>query len=118
MASKLKKHQNQEANNPNQTHNISPLKWTGSKVALVELMYALHTEGVLNNGDPSLNETAKNMESKNNIAVSMTENRDPYENALAERINGIIKTEFNLYSSTLGFEQTRNKISKSIKSYK
>jgi transposase InsO family protein len=54
---------------------------------------------------------------KNNIAISMTENGDPYENALAERMNGIIKTEFNLYSSLLGFEQTRNKISKSIKSY-
>jgi transposase InsO family protein len=54
---------------------------------------------------------------KNNIAISMTENGDPYENALAERMNGIIKTEFNLYSSILGFEQTRNQISKSIKSY-
>jgi len=54
---------------------------------------------------------------KNNIAISMTENGDPYENALAERMNGIIKTEFNLYSSLLGFEQTRNQISRSIKSY-
>ena len=51
---------------------------------------------------------------KNNIAISMTENGDPYENALAERMNGIIKTEFNLYSSLLGFEQTKNKISKNI----
>lgn len=54
---------------------------------------------------------------KNNISISMTENGDPYENALAERINGIIKTEFNLYSSPLGFEQTSKQISKSIKSY-
>ena len=54
---------------------------------------------------------------KNNIAISMTENGNPYENALAERVNGIIKTEFNLYSSLLGFEQTRNQINKSIKSY-
>lgn len=54
---------------------------------------------------------------KNNIAISMTENGDPYENALAERVNGIIKTEFNLYSSSLGFEQTTNQINKSIKAY-
>jgi len=54
---------------------------------------------------------------KNNIAISMTENGDPYENALAERVNGIIKTEFNLYSSSLGFEQTSNHINKSIKIY-
>lgn len=54
---------------------------------------------------------------QNNIAISMTENGDPYENALAERINGIIKAEFNLYSSVLGFENTKALIAKSIKSY-
>lgn len=54
---------------------------------------------------------------KNNISISMTENGDPYENALAERVNGIIKTEFNLYGSSLGFEQTGNQIRKSINSY-
>jgi transposase InsO family protein len=32
--------------------------------------------------------------SKNNIKPSMTQNSDPYENAVAERINGIIKQEF------------------------
>jgi len=30
------------------------------------------------------------------IAISMTENGDPYENAIAERVNGILKTEFDL----------------------
>jgi transposase InsO family protein len=54
---------------------------------------------------------------KNNIAISMTENGDPYENALAERVNGIIKTEFNLYSSSLSFDQTAHQVSKSIESY-
>jgi len=53
----------------------------------------------------------------NHIAISMTENGDPYENALAERMNGIIKAEFNLYSSQLGFESTRQLIVKSIKAY-
>jgi transposase InsO family protein len=32
--------------------------------------------------------------SKNNIKPSMTQNSDPYENAVAERINGILKQEF------------------------
>ena len=54
---------------------------------------------------------------KNNIAISMTENGDPYENALAERINGIIKTEFNLYASAVGFEQTKLQIDRSINAY-
>lgn len=54
---------------------------------------------------------------KNNVAISMTENGDPYENALAERMNGIIKAEFNLYNSQAGFEQTKLLIQKSINAY-
>jgi putative transposase len=30
------------------------------------------------------------------IAISMTENGDPYENAIAERVNGILKADFKL----------------------
>jgi transposase InsO family protein len=33
---------------------------------------------------------------KNNIKCSMTQNSDPYENAVAERINGILKQEFSI----------------------
>jgi transposase InsO family protein len=51
------------------------------------------------------------------ISISMTERGDPYENALAERMNGIIKEEFNLYSSPVSFEQTCHKIDSSIKAY-
>ena len=54
---------------------------------------------------------------QNNVAISMTENGDPYENAIAERVNGIIKTEFNLHSSMLGLGQTQKHISKSIANY-
>jgi len=31
-----------------------------------------------------------------NISISMTENGDPYENAIAERVNGILKNEYDL----------------------
>jgi putative transposase len=51
------------------------------------------------------------------IAISMTESGDPYENALAERMNGIIKEEFNLYESHLGFEQTHQRVIDSIAAY-
>jgi hypothetical protein len=37
--------------------------WTGSKVALIELLYALHTEGVFNNGASDLKEIAEYFES-------------------------------------------------------
>lgn len=33
---------------------------------------------------------------QNGIIISMTENGDPYENAIAERLNGILKDEFGL----------------------
>ena len=36
----------------------------------------------------------------NKISISMTENSDPYENAIAERVNGILKTEW-LYDMNL-----------------
>jgi hypothetical protein len=69
IEAKLSKLQNSDKKIPNQPQNTSPLKWTGSKVALVELMYALHNEGVLNHGNLSLNETAKNMEVLFNIEL-------------------------------------------------
>jgi len=34
--------------------------------------------------------------SNNNVSISMTEKSDPYENAIAERVNGILKEEFYL----------------------
>lgn len=55
--------------------------------------------------------------SENNIAISMTTNGDPYENAIAERVNGIIKSEFSLYSSSYGFEETSSLVEKSIMLY-
>jgi putative transposase len=33
---------------------------------------------------------------RNDIQPSMTQNSDPYENAVAERVNGILKQEFNI----------------------
>ena len=54
----------QEQNTIKNPHNVLPstnvqgLKWTGSKASLVELVYALHTEGVFNNGVSGLKEVA------------------------------------------------------------
>ena len=44
---------------------------------------------------------------QNNINTSMTEKYDPYENAIAERINGILKQEFDIakYNSSLEIKQ-------------
>ena len=53
----------------------------------------------------------------NQISISMTQNGDPYENALAERVNGILKTEFNLHSSMHGLKQTYQMVKESIGAY-
>ncbi|MFE3867040.1 RteC domain-containing protein [Flavobacterium sp. LS2P90] len=42
-------------------------KWTGSKVELIELIYALHTEGVFNNGTSGLKEVTTFLETAFNI---------------------------------------------------
>ena len=51
------------------------------------------------------------------IVINITKNGSPYENALAERVNGILKGEFNLYSSAVGFDQTCHLVQTSIQAY-
>lgn len=53
----------------------------------------------------------------NNIAISMTEKGSPYENALAERVNGILKGEFEFYSQNLSFSEMSLHVTRSINSY-
>lgn len=52
----------------------------------------------------------------NHIKISMTENGDPYENALAERVNGILKGEF-LPTVLDSKQQASVLIGQSIKTY-
>jgi hypothetical protein len=50
------------------SHSLSKSqKWTGSKVELIELIYALHTEGIFNNGASGLKEVTTFFESAFNI---------------------------------------------------
>jgi transposase InsO family protein len=53
----------------------------------------------------------------NNIAVSMTQNGDPYENAIAERMNGILKYEFLLIEGFKDHLQALQVIKESIQIY-
>ncbi len=54
---------------------------------------------------------------KNGITISMTENGDPYENAVAERINGILKDEFGLGQRIDDIAQARRLTRESINTY-
>jgi putative transposase len=51
------------------------------------------------------------------ITISMTEKGDPYENAIAERINGILKTEFMLDNSFENIQQATSAVDRSISVY-
>jgi transposase InsO family protein len=52
---------------------------------------------------------------KNNISCSMTQNSDPYENAVAERINGILKQEFDIDKFDVETKIKRKIVDESIK---
>jgi transposase InsO family protein len=51
---------------------------------------------------------------KNGISLSMTENGDPYENALAERMNRTIKEEFGMDKILKSKEQVKKLVAESI----
>lgn len=53
----------------------------------------------------------------NAVRIRMTENGDPYENALAERVNGILKDEWINQERFYSFEQAKCRIDEIIKIY-
>jgi len=58
-----------------------------------------------------------NLLKSNGINISMTENGDPYENAVAERINGILKDEFGLSERFENMDQAKIQTNQSIRTY-
>lgn len=74
-----------------------------SEVALGALRMAVESEGVkqglIHHSDRGIQYCCNDYVlylKGSHIEISMTENGDPYENALAERINGILKNEYGL----------------------
>lgn len=59
--------ENKEPREKSQVNPKMKQTWTGSKVALIELLYALHTEGVFNNGASDLKDVAEYFEKIFNI---------------------------------------------------
>lgn len=53
----------------------------------------------------------------NNIKASMTEKYDPYENAIAERVNGILKQEFSIAKNIENIHLKSKLITNAIKIY-
>ena len=53
----------------------------------------------------------------NGVSISMTENSDPYENAIAERVNGILKHEFGVGEGFTDYNMAKKEISNAILLY-
>ncbi|WP_291975795.1 RteC domain-containing protein [Lutibacter sp.] len=75
----------------------STLNWTGNKVGLVELIYALHTAGVINNGAVDIKELASACERGLNVDLG-----DYYRTFLEIRSRKMNNTKFiDLLKATL-----------------
>ncbi|MEZ7514790.1 IS3 family transposase [Flavobacterium frigidarium] len=59
----------------------------------------------------------QNTLNKNGIWPSMTQNSDPYENAVAERINGILKQEFMIDKYNLNLKNMKQIVKESVTIY-
>lgn len=76
-------------------------------------------EGLIHHSDRGVQYCSKEYVSilkDKNIKISMTENGDPYENALAERVNGILKGEY-LDKQYDDKQKAKSDIAKAIKLY-
>ena len=54
---------------------------------------------------------------QHNIKPSMTEKYDPYENAIAERVNGILKQEFDIARNIQNLDLKKKLIKNAINIY-
>jgi putative transposase len=89
------------------------------KMALKQIVI---TEGCIHHSDRGIQYCCHEytgLLKKNNMLISMTENGDPLENAIAERVNRTIKEEFT-NEKTLSFNtfnQAKNEVPKFIRFY-
>ena len=88
------------------------------KMALSSVGYGL--DGLIHHSDRGTQYCCKEYVGTlkaHHIRISMTENGDPYENALAERVNGILKDEWLNQERFLSFEQAQRRIGEVIMTY-
>jgi putative transposase len=78
------------------------------------------TNGLIHHSDRGIqyccNDYVRELE-RHKIAISMTENGDPYENAIAERVNGILKHDFNLNQTFDDYYSANESVKRAIELY-
>ena len=89
------------------------------QMALEQLPQKL-TEPLIHHSDRGVqycSETYVKLLQDNSIKISMTENGDPLENAVAERINGILKGEYLKRYSITTIQQAKEELQRAVKLY-
>jgi transposase InsO family protein len=79
-----------------------------------------HPEGLIHHSDRGIQYCCSdyvNELRKNHVLISMTEENHCYENAIAERVNGILKDEFLLGENLSSFEFVKELVTQSIRTY-
>ncbi len=102
-------------------YNLSEsLATTGALTALKMAIRGKRVEGLIHHSDRGFqycsHEYVKLLR-KNGIKSSMGEAGNPYENAIAERVNGILKTEFYLSETFNSFQEAQKAVKQAIKLY-
>jgi transposase InsO family protein len=85
------------------------------KAALSNRYYAQHP--LIHHSDRGLQYCSKEyttLLNQHNISISMTQTGSPYDNAVAERVNGILKQEFGMDDLFETFKQAQQQLDQSI----
>lgn len=97
------------------------LELKGCVRALKKALYqAKNTEGLIHHSDRGIQYCSNvytQILKRNNIDISMTEENHCYENALAERVNGILKDEFYLDQTFMSTAHAKRAAKSAIKLY-
>ena len=97
------------------------LELSGCVRALKKALYqAKETNGLIHHSDRGIQYCSNlytQILKRNKIAISMTEQNHCYENAIAERVNGILKDEFYLDQTFDSIGQAKNATKNAIKLY-
>lgn len=103
-------------------HVADNLNTDSSLIALKKALKnkKVNLESLIHHSDRGLqycsNEYQRVLE-KHQLKCSMTQNSDPYENAVAERINGILKQEFDIDKYNMETKLRRQVVDESIQIY-
>jgi len=100
--------------------NTLEAKYTVEALRMALKQVPKGTEGLIHHSDRGVqyccNDYVKIL-NKNNVKISMTENGDPRENAIAERVNGILKTEWLNQMKLVSLEQAISELRRIISIY-